>query len=211
MSFGQWVVAAIAALFLLSVARLLFVAPPARRRWAHYCGPLLILYGGAGFFFQGLAGTGTLPFVPASTEFPVLWPSANVRDTQGQTIIGMAAAGRVQVYDARGRFLRGWFVPNGGSDLTIVATTADRIEVFTGRGKRLLYDANGECLDESRAPSGALAVARRAEGPRGAPITSPFLLWPFAHPVIGFAVAALGMVVKAWSAPRGLFTRTAES
>ena len=114
----------------------------------------------------------------------------------------MAPAGRVQVYDARGQFVRGWFVPNGGSPLAITAT-ADRIEVITGRGKRLLYDASGRSFDESQAPPGALAAARQAAGPAGAAITSSPLLWPFAHPFIGLAVAAVGMLVKAWSVRGG--------
>jgi hypothetical protein len=58
--------------------------------------------------------------------------------------------GRIQVYDASGQFLRGWFVPASGGAFRLAIGAGDEVEVITARRpKKLVYSLGGELRQES--------------------------------------------------------------
>jgi hypothetical protein len=165
---------------------------PRRHVWRVLC-TLVLIYGGLGFFGQALAAAGGLSFLNPSVEWPVGFASGVVRDSGGRYIVPHWS-GRVQVYDTEGRFQRGWFIDAAGGSFKVRVADADRIEVFTARGrKRFLFAPDGTLLQQdSYSPE---TYAEVSTGPTVAMFfDTPWLLWPFAHPLIGWGVTLLGIL-----------------
>src|ERR1051325_1553732 len=109
--FGIAVVAFIGIIFLLAAADTVRKAAqdPGGIRWWRVIGGLLVIYGGAAFFGQGLASVGGVRFLGPSFEWPVGVSHIVAADSQGRRVVAMSTCGRVQAYSADGRFLNGWF------------------------------------------------------------------------------------------------------
>jgi hypothetical protein len=151
------------------------------------------LYGCIGFFGQAAAATGGLSFLPSSFEWPVLWPGATAEDASGNSILGLASSGRVQVYDSRGRFLRGWFVEASGGVFKLQVTPSQQLEVFTARGqRRLVYSLQGAILEKGTfAPASYDVVITRPSV--GRTVRAAWPLWPLASPFVAWAWCACGL------------------
>jgi hypothetical protein len=176
------------------------VPPPGYGRWAYGASGVVACYGVFSFFAQAAAASGGLSFLPSSLEFPVWRPDRAVRDTAGRTIVGLVPSGRIQVYDASGRFERGWFVPASGGDFVIAPPVDGHVTVLTQRNVlRLVYDESGTLLSREARQSGTLVRAASAELPSG--IAAPIVAWPLASPALALAVAVAGMLgVWLWRA-----------
>jgi hypothetical protein len=123
--------------------------------------------------------------------FPVWHPDRAVRDPAGRTIVGLVPSGRIQVYDASGRFERGWFVPASGGDFVIAPPLDGRITVLTQRNVlRLVYDQRGTLLSQQARERGAIVRGPSAELPPG--IAAPVVAWPLASPPLAWALALAG-------------------
>jgi hypothetical protein len=109
---GGWLVVVFIVVWTVGGVRML-LRPPAERKLPYYAAVVLMLYGAFGFFGQALFSLVGPSWITEATELPVLWPAANIRDARGRTIVGLESAGRVQIYDEGGRFVRGWFAGNG--------------------------------------------------------------------------------------------------
>jgi hypothetical protein len=183
--------------------------PSGTARTAHFLVGAVFLYGCLGFFGQAAAATGGLWFIPSSLEWPVLKPEASALHSSGDSILGLASSGRVQVYDPSGRFLRGWFVDASGGVFKLQVTASDHVEVFAARGQsRLVYNLQGVLLESGTyAPKSYDDVLTRPS--MGRVVRAPWPLWPLASPFIAWALFAsgmLGLVVterwgKRWSRP----------
>lgn len=161
---------------------------PARRA-LHFLAGALVVYGCVGFFAQGAIGLGLSQFLPQSLEWPVLSPASNVRDAGGATIVGLSPLDRVQVYDAEGRFVRGWAVPASGGLFKVHAADPGVIEVRTARGsRRVLYRLDGTPI-ESGTYQESLEEFGAGDAP-GLSVTAPWPLWPLAHPMIAWLLLA---------------------
>jgi hypothetical protein len=175
---------------------------PGARRWAALPFGVLVFYGFGAFFLQAAAGAGALASVPASVEFPVWRPDAQVRGERGLTFVGLGPIGRIQVYDEGGRFLRGWFVPARGGAFTIQPAPGGRIVVAITRGRqKLCYDADGRIAEADRSPA-ALAATIVSDRP---PIDVAWhpVWWPLASPFVAWLVGAVGGVGLGWLARTG--------
>jgi len=170
------------------------MAPPGTARKVHLLVGAPFLYGCIGFFGQAAAATGGLPFIPSSFEWPVLWPEATAVDSSGNSILGLASSGRVQVYDPEGHFLRGWFVDASGGAFKLQVTASDHLEVFTARRAwRLVYNLQGALLEEGTyAPKSYDDVLTRPTA--GHAVRAAWPLWPLASPFIAWGLFACGMV-----------------
>lgn len=186
--------------------------PSGSARKLHLLVGTVFLYGCLGFFGQAAAATGGLGFIPSSLEWPVLWPEATAVDSSGNSILGLASSGRVQVYDRDGHFLRGWFVDASGGVFKLQVTASDHIEVFTARGRsRLIYNLQGTLLEESTyAPKSYDDVLTHPS--IGRVVRAPWPLWPLASPFIAWALFACGMlglvVTERWGKRRSRPTRS---
>jgi hypothetical protein len=185
-----------AALFLGAMTLSLFrrCEESAGRRLLETAFTLLAMYGAFAFFAQALSSCGGLWFLGPSIEWPVGYSLSVIRDSHGQFIVPIASAGRVQVYDARGRFLRGWFIDTGGGTLKLDLTADDRIGVFTARGRRhLVFSSDGTLLEQnSYAPQ---SFSDLPESPSLArTFSTPWLLWPFSSPFIAWGLLVVGLL-----------------
>lgn len=166
------------------------VPPPGYGRWVYGASGVVACYGVFAFFAQAAAASGGLSFLPSSLEFPVWRPDRAVRDADGRTIVGLPS-GRIQVYDAAGRFERGWFVPALGGDFVIAPPLDGRITVLTQRNLlRLVYDARGTLLSRQAREREAIVRGASAALPSG--ISAPMVAWPLASPLLALALAFAG-------------------
>jgi hypothetical protein len=151
---------------------------------------LFVLIGASGFFGAGMSAVGFLKF-PNSFE----WPAGNVcgvkRTTDGKYVVPLVPSGRVQIYDADWRFLRGWHVGAHGGDFKVECPATGGIEVYTGRGQHhYSFTENGELISattysgaDSPQDSGSCVV-----------VPTSLLGWIFSSPFISWGVAVTGWV-----------------
>jgi hypothetical protein len=203
-AFGLALVTLIGVTFLLAAVQSAWrgAQAPGGPSWVRIGFATLVFYGGIGFFGQGLAALGGLWFVSPTVEWPVGVPDDVTIDSQGRRVVTLTACGRIQIYAGDGTFVRGWFVDASGGTFTARITEADGIEVRTARGrKRLLYSPTGELLEQG-SDQGDYPDAHPGPSDRST-FHTPLLLWPFAHPLVAWGVAAVGMAGLALAHKRG--------
>lgn len=160
-------------------------------------GLLMILFGGLGFFVQGLSAAGGLNWLPRSFEWPVGYATDVARTSSGGYVVPHRSSGRVQVYDAELEFVRGWPVDASAGHFDVAVDDDDRIHVMTARGdQHFTFDLQGRQLGQETFDPYSPPYA--AQGESLLVPTFP-LFWIVTHPFIAWGVAALGM---AWLAVR---------
>jgi hypothetical protein len=152
----------------------------------------LATYGGVALVTGLVVNSGGQGLIGPEVEWPVGHATDVARDPTGRYVVPHRQAERVQVYDAAGRFERGFFVETGGGVWKVRAADGDRIEVFTRRnGRRAVYDWDGALVEQ-----GSLDSQEYADIPTGPPLAmdpgTPWPLRPFAHPFNALALMFLG-------------------
>jgi MFS family permease len=185
---GGFVFAAIMALF----------TPPrersARRLLRALC-VCLTVYGALAFFGQMLSAIAG-PWLPGdSWEWPMGYVGGVVTDSAGRYIAPHCPSGRIQVYDRDRKFVRGWFVDAGGGIFKLRVIEDDKIEVFTARRqRRFLFAPDGTLLERGTYGTEVL-WDDLPSGPSSAMVfDTPWVLWPFSHPFIAWALMFIGLV-----------------
>jgi len=110
---------------------------------------------------------------------------------EGEKVVLAEYADRIQVYDSNWNFLRGWHFDSAGGIETI-AYENETINIFTARGdNHYTYDVQGNLLDYSvvlgKLPPNQNVIDMHVPG--------PLWKWLFLHPVIGWLIIVLGMVI----------------
>lgn len=149
----------------------------------------LFAYGWFAFFAQ----RGGLGFVGESFEWPLVWTGGAVENARGERFVPVVASARIQVYDSKDEFLRGWFIDACGGIFKLHVTEDDNLEVFTSRGnRRLVFAADGTLLgdrqyreDYDRLPTDPTCRVDRV---------SPWYLWPLAHPILALLPGFAGLL-----------------
>lgn len=152
-----------------------------------------------------------LPF--AGTPFPFADGQNAVRASDGTLYAGDAMYGRIQEYDASGRFVRGWFIPwAGGKPFVLrmvgetlhVALWMDRGALYDSLGRQLrLYDTTGSreinLVIETGPPGlyldGAKVVAKDSSGALKTLAVLDDPLW-FISPLFGFGLVVVGTLIN---------------
>jgi hypothetical protein len=150
------------------------------------------VYGLFAFLAQGIGAMGGAPFLPSSIEWPAAYPDQVLQDPSGNVVVTVVPSGRIQVYDAGGRFVRGWFVQASGGDFTARVTQTGAIEVSVARtGKKFLYSPSGELVGEST--SDPTFAQRQPNFQRQGP---PYMsvVWPLSHPFAAWTTGVIGML-----------------
>ena len=106
---------------------------------------------GAIGWFGSLIAVWELPFWGAySNELPLGDLKGITVDSKGRLYCGLQSYSRIQVYDATGNFLHGWFVRANGGAFRIRINSVDQLEVATARNDMLFtFDHNGLIVDQS--------------------------------------------------------------
>lgn len=71
---------------------------------------VLLILGAVGFFGNGLSAAGGLNWLPPSFEWPAGYTRGVVTTPAGMHVVPLQPSGRVQIYDAGWKFLRGWHI-----------------------------------------------------------------------------------------------------
>jgi hypothetical protein len=164
---------------------------PDARPWLVVPSGMLALYGFAAFMGQAVAGAGALSFVPSTVEFPVWRPEVTFRSARDLTFVGLGPVGRIQVYDASGRFLRGWFVPTSGKAFQILPAPGG-IEVRGIKPKPVFYDDHGRVIEPDAVLARREDLLLNPKPPVDVDWSAPW--WPLTSPFLAWAVGAIGMV-----------------
>lgn len=104
----------------------------------------LLVFGMAGLVLGGVAGSQLRRITPFGP--PLVSPSGLAVDRDGRVYAG-TDADRIHVYDADGRFVRGWYLDAGAGAVRLRIDAADHIEVATAESGRLhVFDREGQLL-----------------------------------------------------------------
>jgi hypothetical protein len=157
------------------------------RGWAQIAATLLILEGAAGFFGAAIVSIGEFKFFN-HLEWPIGFASDVTRTPEGNLVVPLQAANRVQIYDSQRHFIRGWQIEAAGGIFMARALPDHTIEVNTSRThKHLIYDQKGNILSEAIFPKGGRIYS--TDSPPNAsdiyipthwwllPMTGPFYSW----------------------------------
>jgi hypothetical protein len=198
------------------------------RKLRTWSGALLFSLGAIGFLggaVVALAGSG-LPL--GSVEFPLGDVQDIAVDRKGDILMALGFYGRIQVYDSRGHFQRGWSAEARGGGFTVFLRGPDTVASYAvRRGSTLLFDLAGMPLGESAeypsvehrtgarstgAPDGStLSVRRRflwptlvreKDGITSTLVTGPWYWRPVTGPVPTWLLMVAGTLLKLGRMPR---------
>lgn len=189
-----WVVAVFAVIWIALAVREVFRQSRAgkRLRWLVLFGGFLLVTGALGFFGSALLAVGMVR-LPSSIEWPPGYVDGVITTPSGLQFVPLEPSGRVQVYDANWRYLRGWQVNAGGGDFKLVASRPGKIEVYTSRQKHhFIYSESGELLTSE---SYGVTYDSVPNGGRSLNVPTSPLLWPFSSPFLSWGLAVIGMLV----------------
>ncbi len=161
-----------------------------RRRWLTLPSSILLAIGAIGFFGQGLSAVGALNWMPHSIEWPAGYADHALKTTDGDHIVLIEGAGRIQVYDPAWHFVRGWAA---GPVLKLRLLADGTIEALTKGQRGLVFDLNGKLLSQRRYGIHEWIVIQNSLPP-GESLwvrTSPWLFIG-SNPLWSWLVAALG-------------------
>lgn len=173
-----------------------------------WCGVLLAL-GSLGFFGPSLlASTGNLL---NHVELPAFFDTTAIAGPDATTVTASMPFARIQRYDRDGNFLNGWFATNGGGQFALGLTREGAIALASTRTKDVeFFNPDGSIAAPPRAftwggtPMQGLlwpgkislegvvfAQPVQVAGPP--PHVLTVLLFPFWHPLLAWALGAMGI------------------
>jgi len=151
----------------------------------------LVAIGACGFFGQAASAVGALDWLPPGFE----WPAGReytLTTAQGQHVLLIRSAGRIQVYDSRWRFLRGW---PARSALKLRLIDDGTVEALTKGAGGLVFDLEGRLLSQ-RAYKANEYIDLYNRLPAGEPVNVPTTPWlyMFSSPLLSWLMVATGLV-----------------
>lgn len=145
------------------------------------------------FFGHGTVGNGGIKLSKAF-QWPVGYATGVVSTPDGKYVVPLTPVGRVQLYDAQWRFLRGWHVDALAGNFKVECTPNGTIDVFSARGShQYSFTQDGKLLSIRNLPPDFDFFSRRIGSVSTVVPTSPFL-WVFSNPFLLWGVAAIGMI-----------------
>ncbi len=182
--FGLILAAMLVALPLAFVVRGIssFKEMTARRRWLGIVSSLFILVG-----MWGVIGSiliyGT-DWLPPSFEWPAGYVQGVLTTLRGNRIILVKGVARVQVYDARWHFVRGWHVDRAQK---LHLLPDETVEVLQRGGCKSVIDVNGKLLSQGMLSPKDIDLHNLPLGEDARVPTSPFL-YMFSSPAMSLLV-----------------------
>jgi hypothetical protein len=165
----------------ISVIGMAIVAPfvgafrNTRPRAGVFAASALIIMGTTGWFGSSLSAVGGLNWLPRSWEWPVGTADGVITMPDSTHVVPHVFSGRVQIYDAHWKFLRGWAIGSWGGDFRVMPSGADRFDVMKARSDwRDTYRLTGEHVARAKLERYYWTLPRYGE--RLCVPTSPWLL-----------------------------------
>jgi hypothetical protein len=107
---------------------------------------VLVLVGCVGFFAIGGAAAGILK-VSNSFEWPAGLVKGVATTANGNRVVPLGSSGRLQLYDANWKFLRGWHVEALTGDFKVECPPNGKIMVYTAKGHHIYtFTEQGELV-----------------------------------------------------------------
>jgi hypothetical protein len=160
-------------------------------RWFTALGSFFMVMGLAGFFGCMFSNFGGLDWA-GSFEWPVGFVRDVVQLPTGEKFVANDAAGRVQLYDSAGRFIRGWRPDVVNENFDLRAVDASRVELRTTKThRRFVYASDGHLLETGTYPRDE---QWHAQGEWQWFPTRPWLV-PFSSPPMAFATFFAGGLI----------------
>lgn len=152
---------------------------------------LIALYGAAGFVLPAFLASS---IIPADWEWPMPRQSSVLELPDGRRAGVQSSASRVQVYDASGNYLTGWYLSNGGTILgpgparpgepeSIEVQISDQKITFDLQGREL---GREELPDYSPLPTTGNFVEME--------FSTPFYLLPLTNPILCWFMGLVGII-----------------
>jgi hypothetical protein len=166
-----------------------------------------------------------------SFEFPLGDVQDIAVDRDGRLLLALGFYGRIQLYDAGGRFIRGWSADSLGGAFTVAFQGPDLVQSYANRRRStILFDINGRRRDDRAAsspdstehrtgatavtaPDGSVlsvrlrylwpAIVRQTGGDAVVLITGPWYLRPLTGPLPTWSLMLAGCLLV-WLVQRGL-------
>jgi hypothetical protein len=149
------------------------------RDWMSVTVALVGLFGFLGGAVVALAGN-RLPM--RAFEFPLGDVQDVDIDREGKVVLALGFYGRIQLYDANGRFRRSWSADALGGPFTVSFQSPDLVASYAGRrGSTILFDLAGERVREDAEPARPKSEtgAPSINAPDGSRVTvQRRLFWP---------------------------------
>lgn len=153
----------------------------------------LVVFGAFSFFVPFVAVVGGLPFLGNGFEWPAGYSNNVVIDPEGNHIVAIPWMGRIQIYDAERRFVRGWWVPGGGdSDVKLRLLERGNIQVWQSKQNRgFAFARDGKLLWQLKITPDEFKNAQ-ATPYRSTSFATRWYCWPLVHPICGWLTAVVG-------------------
>ena len=193
--------------------------------WISQCvAVVLLVLGAVGFLGGVFVGICQPTWISPATQMPLGGLGSIVVDKRGDIYCGLEFYSRIQVYDAQGRFLRGWWVDGGaGGTWRLQLTDDGLLEVEAGRRGRIhIFDGNGVLCEQSKQSESQREsvndrnqfvamdtsggrytirnrilcprVVRDAHNEQSTIIATPWYLWPIMGPLPAWGFFMCGLV-----------------
>lgn len=146
------------------------------------------MVGGGGFAASALSAMGIIP-LPDSFEWPPGYVRGITEAFDGNYVVPLVPAGRLQIYDSQWHFIRGWHIDASGGDFTVACSPNDEILVFTGRGRRrYTFTETGKLISATLLPESFVFP----EPGQYIEVPTSRLLWIFSSPFLSWGLVLIG-------------------
>jgi hypothetical protein len=162
------------------------------RRWIVLPSSFLVAFGALAFLGQGISAVGGLNWLPPSFEWPAGHVEGGLTTASGSHIVLLRGAGRIQVYDSRWGFVRGW---PAGTALKLRLLENGTVEALAKGEQGFVFDLNGKLISQ-RVYGVHEMVDRENSLPRRewTFVPTPPWLYIFSSPFFSGLVARVGML-----------------
>jgi hypothetical protein len=152
----------------------------------------LLILGAVGFFGNGLSAAGGLNWLPPSFEWPAGYSRGVLTTPAGVHVVPLQPSGRVQIYDAGWKFLRGWHIEGSGKPLDLTPAGGETFHVFTaGSHWDFVFDTQGRMISKEK--YGATSGPNFRNDGEAMFVPTRLWLWVFSSPFLSFFTMMAGM------------------
>jgi hypothetical protein len=164
------------------------------RKFIRLLAAMCIGVGGLGFFGTSFIAIGALNQLPGSFEWPIGYATGVVSTKDNYFVVPHTPSGRVQIYDSKWRYLRGWNVDASAGTFKLHVTDTNRIHVVTARRQmHYVYDLNGNVVSSEHYLATGRSYSSFPEEGGSYFVPTPVWLWVFTSPFYSWLTAAIGL------------------